>query len=165
MRLRFKPIIAAAVVFALPFWGCGKDDPTPADGSEISNERQPDNGYEEPESPDNNGNQDDDSTDSDEDSDTRGITGTWSNSEGIGFTFESDGNFTGIVTRKMGFKVSGTEEVDGTYTYDDFKQFLWLSTRGENEVYLVEFSCRISDDTMRLYGMSGTGLIELKRAK
>lgn len=137
---------------------CAKDEPRRAVGSEESAERDP--GYHTGEE-----NGKDDTTDNSDQEEDSLILGKWKNDSGtLLFTFASNGTFEGMADNTMGFHVSDTSNVSGIYTYDDVKTFLWLSVDGDHEIYVLEFRCIISDDTMTLYSLSGRKTV-LKRAE
>lgn len=152
--LAVVPVIAPAVLLS----GCSKDEPRRAEGIQVpsgprddvtgsGNDNPSENGGEETETPETNG----------EDEVLR-IVGDWEDAAGkISFHFEQDGSFEARVTRAMGFDVEGSGSIDGTFTYDDFKQWVWLSVNSDSGVYVVEYRCVIDGDKMSLFPMQGTG--------
>lgn len=149
-------ILGLTIFIFINLNSCGKDEPSPLRESESATNRPPD--Y-----PGDNESPDEDSLPEESES-AQAIIGTWANdSEGLRFTFESDGSFTARVIRKLGFHVDGSGEVSGTYRYSDYYRFIWLSVQGEGEVYPLEFKCIIDGDIMELTGQSGTGTHKLKK--
>ena len=126
--------------------GCGSDSPERPDdivtpdgprhpGGNDGDENGSDSGEEEPDP-----------------EETSKIFGKWRVQEGSGeIEFESNGNFSATDATALGFHSAEATSAHGTYTYDDFKQWLWLSVNGESEVYVLEYNCRIEDGHMTLY--------------
>lgn len=144
-------------IATMPLASCSKDEPEKvADSNDRGNSTGHVEGSDNSDKDDNDGSNDED--------DIKEITGRWTNTSGsIVFNFETDGSFSAIGDKSVGFHVDTTSEVNGHYKYNSFKRFLWLSINGENEIYMVEFSCRIQGDEMTLYGQNSSRAIKLNR--
>lgn len=140
--------------------GCSKDEPQRAEGIQVpSGPRDDVNGDGREDQPGEKDG-DNDSTGNNDDVGNSGIIGHWEDQSGkISFTFDDAGKFQARVTQGMGFVVTDSQDVYGTYIYDDFKRWIWLTVKTEAEIYVVEFKCVIDGDRMSLYPEHGNGYI------
>ena len=154
----------AALVFAGMLSGCGEDTPERAEGVVVpGGKRDPDHGdqSEEPDNPNNPDNPDNpDNPGSEEAEETTPIiVGSWSATNGsVAISFDADGMFEATAWKGMGFHSTDEKRVSGTYTYDDFKRWLWLTIQNEHEIYMVDYKCVIAEKSMTLYPQTGQAI-------
>lgn len=138
------------------------ENPNDSDDSENSGDSDDSGNSGDIENPDDTDNSDD--SENPENGDISPITGKWSSiSDEQEFTFASDGTFYGIGSKNMGFRVNGTGEVSGTYSYNDDFRLLWLMIEESDMNYMLEFRCIIELNTMTLLVQSGKGSLTLKK--
>lgn len=172
----FKGICSVMLVamVALTFNGCATEEPQRAEGIIVPDgPRDPGNGNSPDHTPDqdnNNDSQTDDNTpgnngtgenqpDTDDAEDSPAIAGEWKHtgSEGLIF-FDKEGQFIAYNCPAMGFHKAEEEYAEGTYTYSDFKNFLWITVQADETIYVLEFNCILSDNEMILYPMTGPSI-------
>lgn len=119
---------------------CSHDDPVP----EHDDPHRPANGEEENENP------------GDQTEETSPIVGTWSNSTGSDVRiFGADGTYHA--------DLPDGETHNGSYQYDDFKHWLYLSLSTPTAIRSVEYNCRINGDRMTLYDFDNNETILTRR--
>ena len=119
---------------------CSHDDPVP----EHDDPHRPANGEEGNEDP------------GDQPEETSPIVGIWSNTAGTDVrNFGADGTYHA--------DMPDGEMHDGTYKYDDFKHWLYLSLTTPTQIRMVEYSCRIDGDRMTLYDFDNNETILTRR--
>lgn len=156
-RRIFVKIIMAFSLVVVTLCSCSKDEPR----NTIDIEK--------PSGPRDDQTENDSSDTNDSESDERDdeisipLIGVWKNESGdIQFRFEADSSFSAVVNESMGFKNDSTNEIAGTYTYQELTRWLWLYVESSTEVYVKEYRCQFEADALTLYPMTGKAIILYK---
>lgn len=84
------------------------------------------------------------------------IVGVWSTADGTEVrSFSTDGSYH--------VDMPGGETLDGSYAYDDFKRWLYLSLTTPTEIKSVEYRCIIEGDRMTLYDLASRETVLTRR--